>query len=159
MVNKHQEYAPLPEFCQANEKAVSSFIQGDFTQQETADDDLWSKWPRANQKFSMAQTAWWTPAAKSWHTVSMAEQGQYEKISTSKDIETFQIGTADEDPGRANCMNQAFRAVGLGKPKRIELLQVSSTCSSKITASEYQACLAKTGMEDCSSAGWHELSD
>jgi len=164
MVNKFHEYAPLPAFCPAKARELqSSFIQGDFAQQDT--DDLWSKWPREGS-FSMAQTAWWVPSAKSWHAVSLMEQGKTEAISKSEDIETFQVGTADEDPSRASCMNNAFRALGLGDsfalglgPRRIELAQISPACSQLPSASDYNACLAKHGMDDCDFVGELNLND
>merc|ERR1719198_2212039 len=57
------------------------------------------------------------------------------------------------------CMQQGLQARGLGEAKRIQLLQIPKECTAESGATEYNACLERSGLEDCTIAGKLELDD
>jgi hypothetical protein len=157
MINKFQEHLALPAHCKATStQPHSSFLEG---QAESAESDVWSFWPREGEKTTLDNTAWWVPNAKSWF--SLAQSSEQLKIteSTSALLDVYQLGAHDEDPGRAMCFNDGLQARGLGQAKRMQLLQIPADCSSEADATQYQACLARNGLEDCTITGKLSLDD
>jgi len=69
------------------------------------------------------------------------------------------MGAHDEDPARAMCFKDSLRARGLAPEKRIALLQIPAHCTAEADAADYHACLARSGLEDCTLAGKLSLDE
>merc|ERR1719387_2971017 len=147
MVNKYGEKIALPAHCTA--KTKTSFLE--VTEQQHSQ-DVWSLWPREGQRQRMNSTVWWVPNAKSWFSLHESEH-RIKPTEPNKDLEVFQIGTHDEDPSRAVCIRDSLTARGLGVPKRMQLLQIPNDCSAESDALAYNACLSRSGLDDCAVAG------
>jgi len=155
MLNKFQEFVQLPSHCQAKATKKVSFIE---SQAQTAEQDMWSHWPRANDtvKKSIDNTVWWVPNANKWVQGVETEELKMQEPSSSL-LEVIQIGAQDENPRRAVCFRDALRARGLGQTRRMQLLEIPSACSAEVEATDYHACLARSGLEDCTITGKLDL--
>jgi len=159
MINKFREHVALPKNCLAKTAAKPSFIESQVNAAELSAQDLWSLWPREEQEPSIAHTAWWVPNAKSWISFAEAEANLTGTESENEALEVVQIGAHDEDPSRAVCFNDGLQARGLGQAKRMQLLQIPADCSAESDAADYQSCLARNGLEDCTVTGKLSLDD
>merc|ERR1719506_2162580 len=71
MINKFQEKLSLPGHCKAKSATKSSFIE---SQARAAQQDIWSLWPRDDEKKSIDNTVWWVPNAKSWFSLEQTTE-------------------------------------------------------------------------------------